>query len=67
MAQNYNKHHKCENMPKDVEFHQIYLPTEISWNLEIAFYNKKNVVIIGIKENITYCPYCGIKLSRDFN
>ena len=70
MEQAINKTHRCENMPTDVHLDQRYLPTEISWQLGITMgpnCSQGNSVTIGIKENITYCPYCGIKLSREFD
>ena len=70
MEQPINKTHRCENMPTDIHLDQRYLPTEISWELGITIgpnYSQDNSAIIRIKENITHCPYCGIKLSRDFN
>ena len=70
MAQTVNKTHRCKNMPTDVSLNQTYLPTEISWQLEITIgpnHSQDNSATIRIKENITHCPYCGSKLSRYFD
>jgi len=63
-----NQNHRCKNMPINVDLNQTYTPTEISWGLKMTIYdNQKNSVDVLLKENIAYCPYCGEKLSWNFN
>ena len=66
----YKRVHRCENMLSDVEIYEVYISGEpkISWwRLQINITVQGEFVSATMAEHISYCPYCGKKLSEETN
>jgi len=70
VKQPYKRVHRCVKMLSDVDIYEVYMSSnpKISWwRLQINITVQGELVSATMAEHISYCPYCGEKLSEESN